>query len=164
MRDQGVLYKFIWGNGVKHKNLSVGANLGFIFGKINRNQAVSFDSLEASYSNIFHDDFSVNGFVWNVGIQYDFLLKSEGDKGKKQHKGDKLIIGVYGNSDMNIEAEGSQLYERYNRFYNDFDTIRNSPLTTYPAKLPAEFSGGLMYLKANKYRVGVNYAQANWSS
>jgi len=160
----GGTYRFIWGNGVKYKNLSVGANLGFIFGKINRNQVVNFDSLDVSYANIFHDDFSINGFVWNVGIQYDLLLKSDRDKGKKQHKGDKLIIGVYGNSNMNIEAEGSQLYHRFNRFYNDYDTIRNVPLTTYPAKLPAEISGGLMYLKANKYRLGINYTHARWSN
>ena len=160
----GGTYKFYWGNGFKYKNLSVGANLGFIFGKTNQDQVVNFDSLLVSYSDIFHEDISYNGFVWNVGVQYDILLKEKNENGKKEYKGDRLIIGVYGNSDMNITAKRSQLFDRYNRFYNNYDTIRNVPVTSLPATLPAEFSGGVMYQKANKLRVGVNYTQSLWSN
>ena len=159
----GGTYKFFWGNGIKYNNLSVGANLGYIFGKTNQDQSVTFDSLFVSYTDLFHEDISLNGFVWNIGVQYDIPLQVKNDKGKKEYKGDKLIIGVYGNSDMNITAKRSQLFDRYNRFYNNYDTIRNIPVTSLPAKLPAEFTGGLMYQKANKLRVGVNYSQSLWS-
>ena len=160
----GGTYKFILGNGVKYNNLSVGANLGYLFGKINRDQIVVFDSLIASYSDILHDDISVNGFVWSLGVQYDILLDTKGENGEKGYNGDKIVVGAYGNSNTNIQSKRSQLYDRYNRYYNNYDTIRNVPITTFPARLPAEFSGGVMYQKANKLRVGLNYTQSFWSS
>ncbi len=159
----GSTYKFMWGNGVKVNNLSFGANLGYIFGKQSRDQVVTFDSLNVSYNDIFHDDLSMNGFVWNVGVQYSYLLKRKGEKGGKQYKGDKIVIGLYGNSDMNIQSKRSQFYSRYNRFYNDTDSIRNVPITTFQAKLPAEFGVGLTYEKVNNLKVGVNYSHAMWS-
>ncbi len=165
----GGTYKFMWGNGLKIKNLSFGANLGYLFGKQSRDQEVAFDSLVASYTDIFHDDLSVNGFVWNAGIQYDIPLKSINEKDAKQNKVDKnkvdkIVIGVYGNSDMNVKSKRSQLYQRYNKFYNNFDSIRNVPVTVLSAKLPAELSGGIMYQKTNKLKLGVNYSQSLWSN
>ncbi len=159
----GSTYKFMWGNGFRVKNLSFGANLGFLFGKLSRDQQVSFDSLEVSYTDVFHDDLSVNGFVWNAGLQYDIKLKSENSKGEKVYKGDKITIGAYGNTDINIKSKRSQLYQRFNSFYNQIDTIRDVPVTVFPAKIPMEFSGGILYQKANKYRIGVNYSQSLWS-
>ena len=41
----GGTYKFMWGNGVKFGNLSAGVNLGYLFGKISRDQEGHFDSL-----------------------------------------------------------------------------------------------------------------------
>ena len=163
----GTTYKFIWGNGFRIKNLAFGANLGFIFGKLSRDQTVTFDSLVGSYQNIFHDDLSLNGFVWNAGVQYTIKLKSSTNnknvKTEKPAKINKIVLGLYGNSDMNINSDGSQMYQRYNRYYNDVDTIRNIPTTTYPAKLPTEFSGGFMYHKGDKLKLGVNYSQSLWS-
>ena len=95
----GGTYKIMWGNGVKYKNLSAGVNLGYVFGKQSRDQIVNFDDLAGSYNDIFHDDISVNGFVWNAGVQYDLLLKT------KEDIEEKLIIGVYGNSDMGIQSK-----------------------------------------------------------
>jgi hypothetical protein len=102
--------------------------------------------------------------VWNAGFQYDILLKNGNTNGKKEYKGDKIIVGVYGNSNKTIQSKRSQLFQRFNRFYNDFDTIRNVPVTSFPAKLPAEISGGIMYQKANKLRIGVNYSHSLWSN
>lgn len=158
----GSTYKFLWGNGFNIKNVSFGGNLGYVFGKLSRDQEVDFDSLDGSYRDNFHDDLSLNGFVWNAGVQYNIQLKSS--KNEKESVSRQIIIGLYGNSDMNIQSKGSQLYYRYNRFYNNLDTIRNIPVTTYPAKLPAEISGGVMYQKANKLRVGVNYSRSMWSN
>ena len=160
----GGTYRFMWGNGLRYKNISFGVNLGYIFGKLNRDQVVNFDSLQASYSNILHDDISVNGLVWNAGIQYDIdLNKVDWEKDKTVPR-ETLTIGLYGNADMNVQSKRSQAYQRFNRFYNDLDTIRNEPITTLKAILPAELSAGVMYQKANKLRLGVNYTQSLWSN
>ena len=160
----GGTYRFMWGNGLRYNNLSFGVNLGYVFGKLNRDQVVDFDSLQASYTNILHDDISINGFVWNAGVQYDIELNKAQWEEDKTIPRETIVVGLYGNSDMNVQSKRSQVYQRYNLFYNDFDTIRNEPITTLKAILPAEITAGVMYQKANKLRLGVNYSQALWSN
>ncbi len=160
----GTTYRFMWGNGIRYKKLSVGVNVGYIFGKQSREQTVDFDSLQSHYHDKFHDDFSLNGFVWNAGVQYRFLLNKKNSQEEKIKSGEQIVLGIYGNSNMNIQSKFSQLYYRANLFYNDVDTIRHVPVTTLRATLPMELGGGVMYQKPNKFRLGINYSTALWSN
>jgi hypothetical protein len=160
----GGTYKLLWGNGVKVNNLSVGANIGFLFGKIEQNQEVRFDSLGASYRSILLADFSHNAFVWNAGVQYDIVFKNKKSDGTYVPNGKQLTLGLYGNSNMDFSTESTVYISRFNSAYNALDTISYSALKEGSGKLPGEFSFGALYQKKNKLKLGFNYSQAFWSN
>ncbi|MFK7935153.1 MAG: hypothetical protein AB8G22_16695 [Saprospiraceae bacterium] len=166
-RGTGGTYKILWGNGVRYKNLSFGVNAGFIFGKISNERIVTLDNADSHFFfNELSDEFSVNGFVWNAGIQYDIILDQKETTTNAAFTGKRLIIGAYGNSTTGIETNTSQLYTRLPvpaTFGIRADTITATSGVIEPGQLPAEFSFGLMYENTNKFRAGANMHYGYWS-
>ncbi len=162
-QGSGGTYKLLWGNGVKVNNLSFGINMGYLFGKIEQNQEVRFDSLSASYRDILLSDISHNGFVWNAGLQYDFVFKKKKADGTYEKLGKQLTVGLYGNSIMGFNTSSTVFNSRFNPIYNSLDTISFEPLVNGSGKLPAEVSIGLIYQNQNKLKIGLNYSHASWS-
>jgi len=156
----GGTYKLLWGNGVKVNDISFGANIGYLFGKIEQNQEVRFDSLFASYRDLILTDISHSGFIWNFGAQYDIKFKK---KNSEDLNGKVLSVGVYGNSTLDFSTKSTVFNSRFNPVYNNLDTIQYDPLVNGSGKLPAEFSLGFIYRNKSKARVGINYTQALWS-
>jgi hypothetical protein len=163
-RGEGGTLKLLWGNGVKFGNFAVGANLGYLFGKIEQNQEVRFDSLTASYRDLLLADISYSGFVWNLGVQYDIVFTEKADDGTFKPNGKQLTIGLYGNSDLDFSTRSTIYNSRLNLSYNDRDTITFDPSLEGSGKLPAEISVGLIYQDLNKWRIGLNYQYAAWSN
>ncbi|MFT5166503.1 MAG: hypothetical protein ACI8P3_001735 [Saprospiraceae bacterium] len=159
----GGTYKFLWGNGVKVNDISFGANIGFLFGKIDQSQEVRFDSLSASYRDILLSNISHNAFVWNVGVQYDVIFKKKKPDGSYEPNGKQLTLGLFGNSNMDFNTKSTVFNSRFNPAYGSLDTISFDPLAKGSGKLPGEFSLGIMYKKKNKLKLGLDYSQAFWS-
>ena len=53
----GGTYRLLWNNGVQYKNLSVGINIGYIFGNMSYDNQLTFSNLNNSYSNIYNQDY-----------------------------------------------------------------------------------------------------------
>ena len=158
-RGTGGTYKAQWGNGFKYKNFSGGLNLGYVFGRIESNRNILFNDLAAGYENRLTDDFSINGFVWNLGAQYDYFIKTKDTRFQKS-----ITVGVTGNSSHSINTNTSQFYERFNNQYTaPQDTILSTSDLEGEGKLPAAFGFGIVYTQANKLKVGVNYDFTAWS-
>ncbi|MEM8907693.1 MAG: hypothetical protein AAGD05_07585 [Bacteroidota bacterium] len=163
----GGTFKVHWGNAVRYNNFSVGLNLGYLFGKISNERDVTFEDLEASYIDLLTDDFSVGGFVWNLGVQYDIIFKKMQD-GELKPDGRRVTFGAYGNTANSIGINTSQVYLRLNPDYSVSsriarDTIRFSEEISVGGKLPAEFALGVAYSKDNKWRYGIDFSFAAWS-
>lgn len=159
-KGKGGTYKIAWGNAARYKNLSVGVSLGYVFGKISRSRNVQFDSLELAYETDFLDEFSLSGFVWNAGLQY---TKGFGKKNRNDVYDQRLTVGVYGNSTSGFNTNTSRLYQR-EIFYTNIDTIEYTIGEKNKGTLPAQFVGGVMYERLNKFRVGVEYGTTQWSA
>lgn len=166
-RGTGGTYKILWGNGVRYKNLSVGVNAGFIFGKISNERVVLLNNADNHFFyNNLEDEFSVNGFVWNAGLQYDIVFKKDDKVTSNLFSGKRLIIGAYGNSTIGMETNSSQLYTRIPipaSFNVRADTISANSGVIQEGQLPAEFGFGVMYENTNKFRVGANMHYGLWS-
>ena len=108
----GGTYRAMLGNGVSYKGLSVGVNVGYVFGKISSiRQSILEDKLIISYANYFDDNFSLRGLTWNAGLQYDVILdpkKSPTDKGDRKH----IVIGLYGNPSTSFTTKLNRNYSR----------------------------------------------------
>lgn len=162
----GGLYKFRWGTAVKYKNLSVGANLGYVFGKLNYESFtdVTSDSLSGfltDYSNALN----VRGFTYNVGSQYVHVLKKNLETGVPT---EMLTFGIFGNTTHNVNASGESLVLRgrsrqTNGTISNADTLSITDVSGKKVKLPAELAVGFMYTKVNKLKIGAQYSLANWS-
>ena len=160
----GGSYKILWGNSVKINNFSVGLNIGYLFGQIENEKQVRFPDLIASYDNFFNDDYKVNGFIWNLGVQYDHILeKSDGGQPTKY-----ITIGLTGNSQNNYTLKRDRNWRTVNLAYNgDVDTIPSVTGTVgtieTKSSLPSEIGFGVMYVKENKTRLGFDIKRQVWN-
>ena len=159
-RGEGGTYQLQWGNGIKYKQFSGGINFGYVFGRMENYRVISFSDIESGYENRLTDDFSVNGLTWNMGAQYDHVIKTEDKRFQKS-----ITIGLTGHSNHTINTNTSQFYERFNRAYvTPQDTILNTTNVRGNATLPSALGLGLIYKEANKLQLGVNYDRTAWSN
>ena len=159
LQGTGGTYQLQWANGVKYKQFSGGINIGYLFGRLENAQVISLNELTSSYENRFNDNINIKGFTWNLGAQYDILIKTEDPRYQKS-----VTIGVTGHSGHEVKTKTSQFFERFNRTYIfPQDTILSTSNIRGNATLPAAFGAGVIYTQNNKLQVGVNFDFSAWS-
>ncbi len=157
----GGTYRFVWGNGIKIKNFSAGINVAYLFGKISRERRVSPD-LENVYDQTFIDDFSVGGFLWDVGFQYD--LELDKDRPEDEISSKKITFGLTASANNKFRTNSSFLYRSFNASYNDLDTVAAATEVIGEGLLPGFISVSAMYVKRNKVKLGVQFDSRQWSA
>lgn len=163
-QGRGGTYKVQWGNSVRMKGLSLGFNLGYLFGKIINERDVSFIGNTAVYNDDLLDEISVNGLVWDIGLMYQYQFQSLNKQGEMENNGKSISIGAYGNSNTNASTNSSQFYRRRGIFSGTIDTLTNSSDVKGDLTLPATLGFGIMYEDFEKFRVGLDYATSQWSN
>jgi hypothetical protein len=165
----GGSYRLMWGNGVSYKGLSVGANIGYLFGKMNYfRQNLLFDPNFYTFANNVEENYTLGSFFWNLGFQYTFTLdpKSKyGDKGDKKH----IIVGGYTNPNLSFNTNSNRIFKRQlllggNTVSEQLDEIisqENDIENT--GVLPSETVIGINYEDGAKFRGGVEYSTSSWS-
>ena len=162
-QGSGGTTQVIWGNGIRYTNISFGLNLGYLFGSITNEREVVFNDLEASYIDLFNDEFSTRGVTWRLVVQYDHVFEKKNDRGEMEPDGRRITIGAYGNSANNIKFNSSSLVRRVNPSYIALDTLVSIDNSDVSGRLPAEFGIGVSYTKDFKWRLGIDYSMATWS-
>lgn len=157
----GGTYRAMLGNGVSYKGLSVGVNVGYVFGKISSiRQSILNDKIAVGYANYFDDNYSLKGFSWNAGLQYDITLdpkKSPTEKGDRKH----IVLGVYGNPSTNFSTK---LNRNYQRVYGTLvDSITSFTDKAGSGVLPSEYTAGIMYENGLLFKGGIEYKSTKWS-
>ena len=158
-KGTGGTYRLNWGNGVKYNNFAAGVTLGYYFGKITNNLLVQFDSIELAYNTEINNEVSVSGLLWDVGVQYTLEF---GKIGKTQNARQRLIAGIYGNTNTNFNTNSSLLFTR-NNFYTPLDTLISEVNEKGKGTLPAQWTAGILYEQPNKFKLGAEYSIASWS-
>jgi hypothetical protein len=160
----GSTYRFLWSNGVSYKGLSVGANVGFLFGRTASNRQLELSSPSSTgltYNDNFDDSYTMAGFSWNLGAQYDIAIGAApkvGEKDKQRH----LVLGVYGNPTTPFTTTSNQLYQRILPGIGA-DSITGFSDKKGTGKLPAEVTAGVMYEDGLTFRIGAEYKFSAWS-
>jgi len=165
-KGSGGTYKFMTGLGGRYNNFSFGFNVGYFFGKINYDRDIFFPELNNPYSNNYHTDFSVNGFLYNIGTIYNFVLNKKELKEKENAGIRKLIFGVYGNTKMGFNTNGTvfnttTIYD-INSPSTTLDTVYQDDIDGN-GTLPVNFGGSIVYNNKNKYIFGVDFSKSFWS-
>ena len=163
---EGGVSKAYMGYGFKlGKNLSLGFNIGYLFGSLKENRAIDFldEAQEFGYDlSAFNSrtqyQHSVGGFSFDLGVQYEANLSNN----------TKLILGYAGNTGNKINSRSDVVTTRYRR------DIRGNELavtdSTYYLKggkskinMPMTHTAGFAFEKANSWLIGADISYGKWS-
>lgn len=157
LKGSGGTYRIVWGNGVRYKNLSAGINAAYLFGEMTNNRRVTFDSLTVPYSSEFNDDIGTRGFMFEGGLQYVVEFKETNDKGEREPSGKRIVMGATGTFGSAFRTTATRFIRRDNFVLNHIDTILYEENIKQNGKFAPDFSFGVTYEDANKFRAGVEY-------
>lgn len=139
------------------KNLSLGVNIGYVFGSIYKSRAVYLPDHTFSYNIRVKNDIQVSDFYLNYGIQYQINLK----------KNYVLTLGTKFNLPMNLKAKHTLLGERFTSsgdVVSVKDTLLNIADETGNIYMPLDIGGGFTFAKKNIWMVGTDFDWQNWKN
>lgn len=163
----GGTYQAFVSSSAKYKGFSGGVQLGYLFGNMNNEKSVYFNDLEFAFSNVFREQYSLNGVTWRLGAQYEWIIgKTEEDDFKSLRRLPRLTIGAYGNSKNSINISGNSIAARTNSFYtgSNLDTILASVDIEDKMTLPGELGVGFTYSKLLHWKIGADFKMSKWSN
>jgi hypothetical protein len=159
------------GTGFAIKNFSVGASLGYLFGRreTTNNRSLFNDSLLYNRGRFITNTHYGDLFV-NAGAQYDINLIKATDRATKGIA--ILRLGVSGNLESKLTATQDVIRETYIHDPNSGDFTQDSVKTengidgevVYPASYTAGFVLERQRPKGNGWLLGVDLVQAKWSN
>ncbi len=152
------------GTGLSYKNFRIGVNAGYMFGKKDYSTKLTFlnDSVSYFKSNSGTTT-SFGGLFFDVGLQYDIVLKTDAKKNALQ----TLTIGAYGNMQQSLNANSDLVRETI--FYDGngnpirLDSVYEEKDVKGKIKYPAMVGIGGVYQDAN-WLIGADFEYGIWSS
>lgn len=156
---EGGLSKAYFGYGFRiGNNLSLGFNLGYLFGSLKENRAIEFPGDFSAFNSRTQYQNSLGGFSFDYGLQYSIPLGTA----------TSLILGYAGNSGNSIDARKDVVTTRYRK-----DMLGNelavADSTFYlkgadiKVKMPLTHSAGFAIQKDNAWLVGADVSYSKWS-
>ena len=150
LSGEGGIHNVFVGLGFKIlKNLSVGVNAGYLYGKQEYNVLAQFSN--GGDNTIIFDRRKINSYKIDLGLQYT----------QKFNKNNELTLGaVYGlGHDINsTENKGVQISDGKDYIVTDEEVINDG------YSLPHSFGLGFAYNYKNSLTLGIDYGLQKWSS
>ena len=149
----GGLTRIYFGNSINvNKNLSIGANLNYLFGNLNSSRKVFFNDVSVFNTKI-NEDININGFYFDLGLMYKAKL------GKWNS-----VLGFTMDNGSEISAEKTSLIETF-RSGGEFelieDTISFDQQLGDSLVLPTSMGFGLA-LSNEQWKIMADYKSDNW--
>jgi hypothetical protein len=165
---EGNKYRVNWSNGITYKGFSAGANLGLLFGQITNREIVRFNdpAYIYDYDNERSTEESGVGFAWDVGVQYELLLKTEERSSIEDGNfsfDKKLVFGAYAGGVSNIKTTSNIQYVRSAPF-RPVDSIQNIVGVEGQLQMPLKIGAGIGFGRELGTLVGISYESEFWSA
>ena len=148
---EGGLHQLFLGAGFKIiKNLSVGANISYLWGDVTRNSSLSFPSSTANYPIYITSNVAVKSYKLDFGAQYThrFGKKHVATLGAVFSPGHDLHNDAYETRRVGSNTTGATASTR--------DTI-------VTCGIPTTFGAGVTYVYDDRLTVGADVMFQNWS-
>lgn len=156
--DGGLSYAYL-GAAYAYKGLSVGFNLGYMFGNYRNFTSLTTDSptVTRAYEAQFANYTRLGGLYWKGGFMYEHMLGH--DTALHFRIGGTLALG----QNLNETLSSYQV-----SIFNFGDTLVNDTSRTQveqkgKLKLPVSYSIGVMLASTDKWSVGIDYSMSDWS-
>lgn len=171
----GGAYRLNWGNAVRYKNTAFGVSGGWIFGKTSYETVTNFTDdptgtldtfTQIFFQDNFRDDIAMNGFIWKAGVQHDFVLSTAESDKETPTKWITLGISGEGKHRINTTSDKIRLRSRgqlSTGAYVSADTFLLVSGQKQNLTLPASFTAGIQFVKANKLKIGAQVGLDSWS-
>lgn len=154
----GGINRFYLGNSIAlNKNFSLGFNLNYLFGTIEKSSATTFP--DSAYRMNYKLKTSTR--VHDISLDYGLFYKRQGTKGYQ------LGAGLVFSNGANISASEDRLGYRY--FFsntgvdNVIDTVFNEAMVKGKITIPSFVGGGITFGKTEKWLVGADYQWQMWN-
>jgi hypothetical protein len=154
----GGSYEVYTGTGFAIKNLSLGVNVGYLFGTKNYSTKRNFlpDSSSVFYYASDHQsNTSFGGIFANAGMQYSVRLS----------KKSIVRVGAFGSLKREYSASRNERIQTYQETASGVDSIDVIKNQTESGKIvyPSNYGAGIMFYGADKWLLGVDYTQTKWN-
>lgn len=143
---EGGLNDIYAGFGWKYKNLSLGINFSYVFGKIEKQQTLTAQ-IEDSYYIRTSENNRIHDFIFNPGIQYDFKLSPKS----------RLILGSSMNFTQKLTAKQDFQSYKVSTSSGNSTMLDDENLHKGYIKYPFRIASGFNYLYKNKWQVAGDY-------
>ncbi len=163
---EGGISKAYLGYGLKlTKNLSLGLNVGYLFGSLKETRALEFISdadLARAFNSRTQFQQSVGGLTYDYGVQYSANLSDK----------TKLILGYTGNSGNDLNSRNKTVTTRYKLLKNPDGTIDElaaadstlfSEGTKMKINMPLSHTAGFAFEKTNSWLIGADVSYSKWA-
>ncbi|NTU95084.1 MAG: hypothetical protein HGA52_03440, partial [Bacteroidales bacterium] len=149
----GINKLFLGGSAKIFKNLSLGAELLYYFGTIDRYSNINFSN-SGSLRNIkTGEDFVISTISGKLGLQYSYNF----DKEKSLTLGATYLI--------NTKLSGERTkYTFSNTTSEAVDTVFYNVNTNTNLQIPGELGIGASYRLQDKWMIGADYVRQNWKN
>ncbi|HOZ29290.1 MAG TPA: hypothetical protein PLL66_00065 [Bacteroidales bacterium] len=137
------------------KNLSIGFNVSYLFGKIYQSNAIDFNDDSGAFLNVVEQNgIKINDLTFEGGVNYTINLNSK----------NSCVLGfVYGhNSNLNSQRN-TIVYNTLSTGSSEVvDTIYQSDKEKGTIGLPRKTGFGVGYNYNNSFFMGIDYTINNW--
>lgn len=155
----GGVNQFYWGNSINlHQRLSVGFNLVYLFGSLEKNRSISFPDSVFKLGIKILNTTTVSDLKINTGLQYHHLLKDDYS----------LTFGLIWNPEFSINVKDKVLAYNYFTGSTGVDNVRDTLINSEREKgsmiIPAEYGAGIMLSKTNRWLIAADYSFQQWKN
>ena len=185
---EGRIYDLYLGTGVQisgqdsivPNEFSFGLNVAYRFGKMSYSEVLNFNELGSILGSRQSISSRVNDVVLTGGLQYKALLTTYKTRGIQKDslgnvtrttpdyaKGLYLTVGAYTSSPLNLNA---QITEVYDRFYNSgsgistIDTVSETNKGSISMNFPISVGAGVTIGDDYRWLIGVDFKHTSWST
>lgn len=156
-QGEGGLNQFFIGIGMRpFKNFSLGMNVSYLFGRLNRLQRLEFD--ETANFNVRTDYITdVGGFYLDYGLQYTLEANAR----------NTIVFGATFAHPMPVNASTTKMIRTYRlNIYDEEafrDTVLNEENSGSDITLPWKYGAGITWRLGEKVMLGLEFNQQLWS-
>jgi len=140
------------------KHLLLGANASYIFGNLNQYASTEIPTLSSAVDSRVQDTYAIRGASYDIGAQYTI------DFSDTKH----LILGYSATLSSNLNSQHTNIVSQYTYDGSGNENVASDTLTETKdpkAKLHLPYIGryGLTFISDNKFLIGAEFSQGNWS-
>lgn len=153
----GTISNAFFGIGVEpFKNVSIGANLNYKFGKLDHNAEVYFLDASDFYGIQQYGNFRLSDFGFDFGVQVTLPIK------ENTH----IVLAAVLENKPEYKAHFSNITQKNLSSANtiDRDTLFYTEEKESTIKMPLTVGGGVSFVKKNVLEINIDYFHQSWSN